>query len=111
MLESIRRLEAARDRGELTPDEFERAKERLFETVEDAVTVTSQPSQTAPHDAPSTTPPGTDIFWPALISSVLAVGIVTGLATLLFGDLTLALTLAVTLLAAIMVKAFRTLDE
>lgn len=103
ILEKIRQLEAARDRGEMTPPEFERAKESLFATVEDAVSAPAPP----PRHAPAT--PG--IFWPALILSVFGVLALTGLATVILGDLTLALTLAVTLLAAITVKAFRALDE
>ena len=104
ILEQIRQLEAARNRGEMTSAQFERAKERLFDTVEDAVATPIAPSAPPRRGPPS-------IFWPALGVSVLGIAVVTGLATLLIGDLTLALTLAVTLLAAVTVAAFRALDE
>ena len=101
ILEEIRRLDAAKQRGDLTEGEYNSAKAKIVSAVEEADVA---PSAIAPPR------PSFRVFDIVLLCAIATFACV-GLATILFGDLTLALTLAVTILAAFTIHAFRTLDD
>ncbi len=105
ILDEIRRLEAAKNRGELSPAEYAAAKSRLMETVEDADTGT--PAVIAQDPGPAKPIRAFDVITFLIIASFACLGI----ATLILGDLMLAITLTLTLLAAFTVRAFLTLDD
>ncbi|MFW8593590.1 SHOCT domain-containing protein [Cribrihabitans neustonicus] len=105
IFEEIRQLDAARKRGEISPEAFAAAKARLLNSVEEAK-VLSQPAAVRRRPAP---PPASGL-WGMLAMGLLGAGVLTVLAGQLIGDLTIALTLAVTVLAAIVVRAFRGLE-
>lgn len=103
ILEEIRRLEAARARGDLSGPAFEAAKARLMGSVEEADTTAE----------PAPAPPKAETFkvFDVVIFCLFATLLCVVLGTLLIGDLTLAVTLALTLLAAFTIRAFITLDD
>lgn len=51
ILQEIRQLEAARDRGDISPEDFTKAKNRLLSTVEDATVLPQANRQPAPRAA------------------------------------------------------------
>ena len=101
ILDELRRLDAAKSRGELSPAEYASAKAKLMSGIEDA-DVEVAPAPQRPHNFK---------MFDVVLSCAMATLACVGTATLLFGDLTLALTLAVTLLAAFTIRAFRALDD
>ncbi|MFW8635971.1 SHOCT domain-containing protein [Cribrihabitans pelagius] len=106
IFEEIRRLDAARKRGEISPAEFAAAKARLLNSVEEANVLPQGTAAAAPRP-PAATASG---LWGMLAMGLLGAGVLTVLAGQLIGDLTIALTLAVTVLAAIVIAAFRRLE-
>ncbi len=124
ILEEIRRLEAARKRGDLSPDAFENAKNALLADVED-VPIVSQTSRFArrPREhnnagvagrSASPASPQTDEtsgIWGLLSIGFLGAGILTFLLAQLIGDMTIAVTLVVTIFAAVLVKAAKRLES
>lgn len=107
LLDKIRQLEAARNRGDISAAEFERAKARLFDGVEDAVTAPPVRSA-APRPAAKS---NAGMLWSVLTFGALALGVITGLAVLITDDLTMAFTIALTLFAALTILAYRALDR
>lgn len=103
VLEEIRRLEAARLRGDIKHDEFRRLRASLLAAIEDAEIVE------APRADPDPTGPAPQL-WVLAFALGAAAGIFTLVAGWLIGDATLALTLAATLLAAVAVAAYRRLE-
>ena len=113
ILKNIRELDARLKRGELSKPQYERARETLLQSVEDAQT----------EDPPlSTTPKTPEPKRPDRCSSASALGFsivvclgVMGLSVavllLFLPDINLALTLGVTLLAALAVALFRAADD
>jgi hypothetical protein len=111
ILEEIRKLDAARERGEIGYSDFALKRKRLLESVEDAQFVGEEHTPDPEEDAPRQPPiPGVDLW---LMALVLMGGftVCTALVTWLVGDITLALTASVTLLAALCVRAFRNLQD
>ncbi|CUH79199.1 hypothetical protein TRM7557_02256 [Tritonibacter multivorans] len=139
MLQEMRRLEAARSRGEITPAQYNDIRRRLLNAVEEAQVADSQiggqrraPRGVAPNvaGAPGARQRGAATARPGATASgaraataagprmniwglvVVLVGLAT-LATLLLGfvlgDFTIALTLAVTVCAALMVAGAKTI--
>ena len=104
ILDEIRRIEAAEKRGEISATAAQIAKANLMDGIEDA---------NAPHAAsePDAAKLPANAFWHVILFCFGLAGFCTAVATLLFGDLTLALTVTLTLLAAFTVHAFRTLDD
>lgn len=107
IFEEIRQLDAARKRGEISPEAFAAAKARLLNSVEEAEVLSQQAAAVRRRPA---APPASGL-WGMLAMGLLGAGVLTVLAGQLIGDLTIALTLAVTVLAAIVVKAFRGLES
>ncbi|AHD11040.1 SHOCT domain-containing protein [Phaeobacter gallaeciensis] len=110
ILQEIRQLEAARDRGDISPEDFTKAKNRLLSTVEDA-TVLPQANRQPPPRATvrqSGTPAST--AWGMLLLALCAATVMTVLVGQLVGDMTIAFTLVVTVFAAIVIAAFRRLE-
>lgn len=107
IFEEIRRLEAARKRGDISKAEFASAKARLLDTVEDATVLA--PFETAPaaQQPPSGAAPGP---WGLMLLGLCGAGLLTFLAGQLIGDLTIAFTLVAACVAAVVVAAFRRLE-
>lgn len=103
ILDEIRRLEAAKARGDMTESEHAMAKARLMAGVEDADTDVQDVLQPSP-------PKSFRLFDVVTFLIIVTIGCF-GLATLLLGDIMLAATITLTLLAALTVRAFRTLDD
>ncbi|MFK7875766.1 MAG: SHOCT domain-containing protein [Paracoccaceae bacterium] len=103
VLSELRRLEAARRRGDLDAQEYARIKADIVTAVEDAELIEHR-------GPPKATVPQVQVGHIAIFI-VLVLVAVTGLATLLLGDLTMALTISGTLLAAVTVHAFRKLED
>ncbi|WP_264212005.1 SHOCT domain-containing protein [Leisingera thetidis] len=106
IFEEIRRLEAARKKGDISAAEFAVAKAKLLETVEDA-TVLPPFQPAAPRRRASSAAPGP---WGLMLMGICGAGLLTVLAAQLIGDLTLAFTLIATVFAAIVIAAFRRLE-
>ncbi len=102
ILEEIRRLEAAHNRGELSKNELATAKSRLMARIEEA-DVEPPPANTGA--APSR------VVFDVVMFCMIGAAVCVLLGTFIFGDLTLALTLTITLVAALAVRAFRALDD
>ena len=107
VLEQIRRLEAARARGDLDDAAFERAKSVLIDAVEEANTPAPAPTRPAPKPAQ----PSKATAWEIVLAGLAVLILLTGIAALLLDDLMLAITGGVVILAAITVQAFRTLED
>ncbi|KIC36125.1 SHOCT domain-containing protein [Leisingera sp. ANG-M7] len=106
ILEEIRRLEAARKKGDISEAEFAKAKGRLLETVEDA-TVLPPFEFEPPRRQASKAAPGP---WGTVMIGLLMAGLLTFVAGQLIGNITIAFTLVATVCAAIVVAAFRRLE-
>lgn len=107
IIEEIRRLESARETGEISAAELAEAKARLLETVEDATVL--PPFEAAPppqREARSQTPGP----WGLILAGLCGAGLLTFLAGQLIGDLTIAFTLVTCILAAVVIAAFRRLE-
>ncbi|THH35276.1 SHOCT domain-containing protein [Aliishimia ponticola] len=116
MLREIRQLDAARRRGELDEMEYIHAKARLLEAVEDATVEVAPRPEARPRTRPIRRDAGPGAgaqgaIWLALPICLLAAGATTLLGAWLLGDLTLALTLTATLSAAVIVAAFKNLED
>ncbi|MFV1443362.1 SHOCT domain-containing protein [Phaeobacter sp. JH20_36] len=110
ILQEIRQLEAARDRGEISPEEFTKAKTRLLNTVEEATVLPQASRQPVARTAVR---PSGDVApgaWGMLLLALCAAAAMTVLVGQLIGDLTIAFTLVVTVFAAIVIAAFRRLE-
>ena len=92
ILNEIRALEAARDRGDLDDRTFASAKQQLLDDIEDATTDENPDSIARP-------------VFAAL--AAFAAGTLVG--TLLFGDVLLAATASTMIMAAFIIRAFRRL--
>ena len=119
ILQEVRRLDAARKRGELTEAEFARAKLRLLDEVEDADTEPTPPAPARPAVArpqaqtsaePQIAAPDPKLVH-LIVALVVGLALCLGLTALLLQDLTLALTLTGTLCAAVVVRAYTRLEE
>lgn len=131
MLQEMRRLEAARSRGEITPAQYNDIRRRLLNAVEEAEVVGGQGRATrgaagapgARHRGAAMARPGAGQARAQAANAagprmniwglvVLLVGLAT-LATLLLGvmlgDFTIALTVAVTVCAALLVAGAKTI--
>ena len=131
MLQEMRRLEAARSRGEITPAQYNDIRRRLLNAVEEAEVVGGQGRATrgaagapgARHRGAAMARPGAGQARARAATAagprmniwglvVLLVGLAT-LATLLLGvmlgDFTIALTVAVTVCAALLVAGAKTI--
>ncbi len=124
ILKDLRSLKAARDRGEITPEQYARAEMVLHGMVEEAVLdVEPAPAATRPAPGrverpatrspapPPTTPPAPAGAWETALMVAAGLAALTMLFAVLIGSLTLALTLLVTLIAAGTVWALKHLDE
>lgn len=114
-LEEVRRLESARKRGDISPEEYETAKSALLETVEEVdVTPTARPRvarATATEATPARNADTISNFLSLLVMGFCAAGILTFVIGQLIGDMTIALTLVVTIFAALLVKAAKRLEQ
>ncbi|MEW2911819.1 SHOCT domain-containing protein [Leisingera sp. JC11] len=106
IFEEIRRLEAARKKGDISEAEFAKAKRRLLETVEDA-TVLPPFEFEQPRRRVSGAAPGP---WGTVLIGLLMAGLLTFVAGQMIGNITIAFTLVATVCAAIVVAAFRRLE-
>ncbi|MEM1161558.1 MAG: hypothetical protein AAGJ28_11535 [Pseudomonadota bacterium] len=97
IMDEMRRLDAARDRGELSAVDHAARKAALIEAIPDA--------ETGPPMAQ------TIGVWHMIILSFSLVGFVSGAALMISGDVTLALTLGITVLASVTIGLFRMIDE
>lgn len=110
ILEDLRRLDAARKRGELSPDAYEDAKRRLLGDVEDVqIVAESRPRPQRLRTARAQM--RGDGMWSLLLLGMFGVGILTLITALVVGDMTIAVTLVVTIFAAILVKAAKRLEH
>ncbi|WP_293575301.1 SHOCT domain-containing protein [Phaeobacter sp.] len=111
ILQEIRRLESARDRGELSEAAFDEAKEEILNAVEEA-TVISQSRPSAEPQGQTASPADTaQNGWFGLLAVGAGVTLaLTSVVGQLIGDFTLALTLMVSILAAIVFAAARKLE-
>lgn len=111
ILQEIRRLESARDRGELSAEEFAAAKETLLGSVEDATVISQERprrrAQPSPAPVSRNAPSG---FWGIVAIALVAALAMTVLVGQMIGDFTIALTLVISVLAAVLVAAFRRLE-
>lgn len=105
IMDEIRRLEAAHARGDLTAVQLQAAKAALVSDIEDANDTKAQLPDEGKPELPKSA------LFDIVLFCVLATVACIVIATLLFGDLTLAITLAATLLAAFTVRAFVALDD
>ncbi|MFS4581913.1 SHOCT domain-containing protein [Phaeobacter sp. C3_T13_0] len=115
ILQEIRQLEAARERGDLSPEDFTRAKTRLLNTVEEA-TVLPQAQRQSPGQSPTRaarrqSSDVAPVAWGMLLLALFAAAAMTLLVGQLIGDVTIAFTLVVTVFAAIVIAAFRRLER
>ncbi|APG48528.1 SHOCT domain-containing protein [Phaeobacter porticola] len=108
ILQEIRRLEAARDRGDMSPEEFSRTKDQLLSMVEEATVLPRADRQAQARARPSVD--ATPGAWGMLVLALCAAGGMTLLVGQLIGDVTIAFTLVVTVFAAIVIAAFRRLE-
>ncbi|MBQ4825702.1 MULTISPECIES: SHOCT domain-containing protein [unclassified Leisingera] len=111
IFEEIRRLEAARKKGDISAAEFAEAKGRLLATVEDATVLPPfefEPPRREARRETSGTAPGP---WGLMLMGLAGAGLLTLLAGQLIGDLTIAFTLVATVFAAIVIAAFRKLES
>lgn len=109
ILEDIRRLDAARKRGDISPDVYEHEKRRVLGRVEDVQLVSeTRPERRNPHRAREDENQG---LWSLLLVGFCLAGILTFVAAQLIGDMTIAVTLVVTIFAAILVKAAKRLEH
>ncbi|MBY6066546.1 SHOCT domain-containing protein [Leisingera aquaemixtae] len=106
IFEEIRRLEAARKKGDISEAEFARAKGRLLETVEDATVLPPFEFEPQRRRAASTGPGP----WGTVLIGICMAGLLTFLAGQLIGNITIAFTLVATVCAAIVIAAFRRLE-
>lgn len=132
ILKDLRSLRAARDRGEITPEQFARAEAVLHSLVEDAVVdgapepkraakpapprkrpaaVEPITAETVAADAHTTAHSTPARVWETVLMVAAGLAFLTVLATVIVGSLTLALTLLVTTIAAGTVWALKNLDE
>lgn len=118
MLNNLRALKAARDRGELSPEAFAQAEARLHDAIEDAVLedrrapgrVDRRKPEAPPADSLAAPQDEPGLLETALLVTAALAGL-TMFVAVLIGSLTLALTLLVTLIAAMSVRAVRMLDD
>lgn len=126
ILKDLRSLKAARDRGEITSEQYARAEMVLHEMVEEAVIDvdtepvvapkrrTARPTPSSAPRSPAARPPNVATpaqAWETVLMVVAGLACVTMLFALLIGSVTLALTLLVTMIAAASIWALRHLDE
>lgn len=127
ILKDLRSLRAARDRGEITPEQFARAEAVLHSLVEDAVVDGASEPQRAAKPAPPRKRPAAEPnkaepvaaaqhttparVWETVLMVAAGLAFLTVLATVIVGSFTLALTLLVTTIAAGTVWALKNLDE
>ncbi|MFY0308663.1 SHOCT domain-containing protein [Leisingera sp. D0M16] len=106
IFEEIRRLEAARKKGDISEAEFAKAKGRLLETVEDATVL--PPFEFEPQRRrASSSGPGP---WGTVLIGLLMAGLLTFAAGQLIGNITIAFTLVASIFAAVVIAAFRRLE-
>ena len=98
ILNEVRKLDAARKRGDISEMDFAEIRAQLLGAIEDAEII----EDTAPEPTPAV--PNVDLWLIGLLLTC-AFFMVTALATWALGDFVLAVTLSVTLLAAIIVRA------
>ena len=124
ILKDLRSLKAARDRGEITPEQYARAEMVLHGMVEEAVLdvepVPDPPPNRAARGATARAPaseqrpasiPAPAGAWETALMLAAGLAALTMLFALLIGSITLALTLLVTLIAAGTVWALKHFDE
>jgi len=107
ILEDVRRLEAAREKGEVSEFEYAVAKSRLLSTVEEATVLPPVEAEPEPREEATATP---DLWGLALIGLICA-GLMTFLTAQLTGNVTVAFTLVTCICAAIVIAAFRRLES
>lgn len=108
VLHTLRDLDAARARGELTEDEYRLRRDAAMHVIEDAEVAGEAPPDKPAPPAPPRAPlsPEADA-WAKLAAIIIGFVALTLVATVVLRDVTLALTLSVSLLAAVVVKAFK----
>lgn len=100
ILTELRNLDARRDRGELSPGEYESARAAILRGVEDAQT---HFVETTPRPAPRTAKKGSSALGISLVICLAVMGLCISLTLLFLPNMNLALTLGVTILAALSV--------
>ncbi len=113
ILEDLRRLDAARKRGDISHSVYEETKGRLLGQVEDVQIVAEAPTALRATDQTQDRmqEEANQGVWSLLLLGFLAAGILTFLLAQFIGDLTIAVTLVVTIFAAILVKAAKRLEH
>ena len=117
VLDELRRLNAARQRGDITEREFSLIRASLENDVEDARviegTLVSKTAATQPDKSPDTASdslPEANL-WHIFVFMLLVFTVGTAFIAWLINDVTIALTLAATVLAAISVHAAQKLKD
>lgn len=109
ILEDLRRLDAARKRGDISHSVYEEAKGRLLSQVEDVhIVAEAKPAQ---HSSDRTDDDANQGLWSLMLVGFCGAGILTFVLAQLIGDVTIAVTLVVTVFAAILVKATKRLEH
>ena len=112
MLNEIRILDARRARGDISPEEYTRARNALLQNVEEANThfidITPRP---APPPPPQPARNLSSALGFSVVVCLAVMGLCISLTLLFLPDLNLALTLGVTILAALSVGLLREKGE
>ena len=106
IFEEIRRLETAREKGEVSEFEYAVAKSRLLSTVEEATVLPPTEAEPKPQEEDAVTPSPVGLVLIGMACAVL----MTFLGAQLIGDFTIAFTVVACIFAAIVVTAFRRLE-
>ncbi len=109
ILEDLRRLDAARKRGDISHSVYEEAKGQLLCDVDD-VQILSETKPAPRAVTPAQVDEGQGL-WGLLLIGFCGAGSMTFVAAQLIGDMTIAVTLVVTVFAAILVKAAKRLEH
>lgn len=111
VLDELRRLNAARQRGDITDREFSRIRASLENDVEDARVIDGTTVPATGNPQPDAALPPEANLWHIILFVVLVFTVGTAFVAWLISDVTIALTLAATLLAAISVHAAQKLKD
>ena len=107
VLQEIRRLEAAQERGEIDASDMQRLRDALTDLVEDADEIDPDTDLAPP---PHLSGPLPDL-WQICLLVIAGFTLLTLFGTWVIGDIWIAITLSVTLLAALTIRAFHNLDR
>lgn len=112
ILTNIRRLEELRDRGDITPAEFDRRRRAVLDAVE-VVDTSFEPSpQRIPRTTGDRSPPKTsNALGLSIVVCLGVMGLSIGVTLLFLPDFNLALTVGVTILAALTVALLKHIDD